>query len=118
MGALYSEDGKSMFDRIVASDEAVKAIFDHFRNVGIAGAIAAVATWTFKHPASGALAYMSYVSAASLGFLAMFLLILNERHGHRKLEAAKVPLYWEFAARLVYGFALIALFSGAAARSS
>lgn len=105
-----------MITKIASSDEAVKAIFDHFRNIGIAGAIAAVGVWTYTHPASGWLMHMSRASGVALGLLAIFLLVLNERHGHRKFEAANAPLYWQVIVRLTYGLTLIALFIGPVAK--
>lgn len=106
-----------MFKKIATNDNAVKTIFDHFRNVGIAGAIAAVGIWTFKHPSSGLLTYVSYASAVALLLLAAFLLVLNERHGHRKFEEANAPWPWQIAVRLIYGLTLVSLFTGPAVRS-
>ena len=105
-----------MFRELIASDEAVKAIFDHFRNVGIAGAVLAAGAWNLTHRAIGFMAYMSIVSGISLCLLGTFLLAVAERHGHRKFSRANLPLHWEFIVRLVYGLSLFSLFTIAVQR--
>ena len=105
-----------MFRKLIANDEAVKNIFDHFRNIGIAGAVLAAGAWTISHPATGALVYMSYAAGASICILGLFLFLVAERHGSKKLKEANLPLYWEFLAILVYSLAVLTLFTAAALR--
>jgi hypothetical protein len=105
-----------MIRKLVASDEAVKTLFDHFRNIGIAGAVLAAGAWTLTHQATGLLSYMSLASGMSLCVLGVFLLIVAERHGHKKLRDADLPMYWDLIVRLVYGLALFSLFAVAAQR--
>jgi hypothetical protein len=106
----------NMFRDLVASDDAVKAVFDHFRNIGIAGAVLATGAWTLTHPATRLLLYMTWLSGGALCVLGGFLFFVAERHGHRKFQEANVSWYWELAALLVYAFATFALFTAAALR--
>ncbi|MCA8493715.1 hypothetical protein [Burkholderia arboris] len=99
---------------LVASDEAVKTIFDHFRNIGIAGAVFAAGIWSIKHPATGLMTYMSLISGISLCALGVFLLVIAERHGRKKFKEANLPLRWEFLAIFIYSTSLLSLFSIAA----
>lgn len=108
-----------MFSELVKSDEAIKAIFDHFRNVGIAGAVLAAGAWSWRtYESNGFLGYVGIASSISLFILGFFLLALAERHGHRKFTEAKVAWYWELAVRLVYGLTLLTLASNAAFRTT
>lgn len=106
-----------MLSKLAADDNAVKTIFDHFRNVGIAGLVLAAAVWIFTNAGTGWVAYFNFASGGALGFLGLFLIALNERHGRKKFLALGVPWYIEVPARLVYGLSLIALFVAPAARS-
>lgn len=102
-----------MFRKLIHSDEAVKTIFDHFRNVGIAGAVFAAGAWTLTHRASGALAYMSLASGLALCILGVFLLVVAERHAYKKFKETNLPLLLDLIVRLVYGLSLFSLFSAA-----
>ena len=105
-----------MFGKLVRNDDAVKTVFDHFRNIGIASAVFAAGVWTWTHPVSGVLAYMSFASGVSLCVIGIFLFAVAERHGHRKFQEANLPWYWELTIIVIYAFALISLFSTAALR--
>jgi len=105
-----------MFRTLVNSDEAVKIVFDHFRNIGIAGAVFAAGIWVLAHPSTGLLSYMSFASGVSLCLMGLFLLFVAERHGYKKLQQANLPWYWEITVILMYGCALFSLFSIAALR--
>lgn len=99
----------NMFRSLVASDEAVKAVFDHFRNIGIAGAVIATGIWNLTHPATGVLRYFSFVSSAAIGILGLFLFAVAERHGHRKFKEANIPWYWELVALFIYAQSVFSL---------
>lgn len=105
-----------MFWKLVKSDEAVKMVFDHFRNIGIAGAVFAAGVWAWTHPSTGILSYMSLASGVSLCFMGVFLFFVAERHGHKKFQEANLPWYWELTVALIYSCALISLFATAALR--
>lgn len=102
-----------MFRNLVASDEAVKSVFDHFRNIGIAGAVLAAGGWNLTHSSTGFLAYVKVAAGLSLCALGLFLLIVAERHGHRKFKESRLPWYWELVVRVVYSLSLISLFTAA-----
>lgn len=106
----------NIFRNLVASDDAVKAVFDHFRNIGISGAVLATGAWSLTHPATGLLRYMTWFSGGGLCVLGVFLFFVAERHGHRKFRQAKFAWYWELAAILVYSSAVLTLFTAAALR--
>jgi len=99
-----------MFRTLVASDDAVKTVFDHFRNLGIAGAVFAAGAWTISNPASGFLSYMSWMSGFSLIVIGCFLFCLAERHGKRKFQEAKISTYWEVVIVLFYAFGVMTFF--------
>ena len=105
-----------MLRKLIASDEAVKLVFDHFRNIGIAGAVLAAGLWTIQHPVIGLLGYMSLMSGGALCVLGVFLLYVAERHGRRKFQSTNLAWYWEAAVVLVYALGLFALFAAAALR--
>ena len=96
-----------MFSKLVNDDSAVKAIFDHFRNLGIIALVFSAAFWTFNNPASGWLRWMTTWSTFSLSLLGLFLFALNERHGSRKMYEAGIPAGWHLIALLVYGPSLV-----------
>lgn len=102
-----------MIHKLLLSDEAVKTVFDHFRNVGIAGAVFAAGGWTLTHRAAGWLGYMSLASGLALCVLGVFLLFVAERHGRKKFKEYSLPLHWDLIVRLVYGLALFSLFAAA-----
>ncbi|MFV8599179.1 hypothetical protein [Ralstonia pseudosolanacearum] len=103
-----------MFRKLIANDDAVKTIFDHFRNIGIAGTVFAAGVWSLKSQAEGLLTYMTLASGAALCVLGVFLLVLAERHGSQKLKEAHLPVYLEWTVVIVHSLALLTLFANAA----
>lgn len=105
-----------VFRKLVTNDEAVKAIFDHFRNIGISGTVFATGVWSLKSQEEGLLAYMSLACGVALCVLGVFLLILAERHGSQKLKEAHLPVFWEWTVVVVHSLAMLTLFADAAMR--
>lgn len=105
-----------MFKKLVTNDDAVKKIFDHFRNVGIAGAIFAAGIWNMQHPTSGALSFLNWPCSIALCALGVLLLAVVERHGHHQLKEANLPIVWELGVIILYGLSLFWIFAAAAMR--
>lgn len=106
-----------MFKKLIASDEAVKALFDHFRNIAIASSVLAAGAWTLQHPQTGRMmGYMSLASGLSMCIIAFFLLVVAERHGRRMFSKVDIPWYWHLLITVTYGLTLVALFTNLAFR--
>lgn len=103
-----------MFRELVANDDAVRSIFDHFRNISIAGAVFAAGVWSFKHAMPGWLGYLDAASGIALCAIGVFLLVLAERHGSRKLRDAGLPVALRWIVIVVYSLSLVTLFASAA----
>lgn len=100
------------FNRLVRDDVAIKALFDHFRNITICGAIAAAGFVSFQYQSPESfIHWMGQLSGISLLIVAGFLFVLNERNGAHKFETADIPLIVSFLAKLIYGMSLIPLFA-------
>ena len=78
----------TLIRRLSDNDGAVKALFDHLRNVGIAAAFFAAAAWKSAHVASDYTRHFDYVVVVLLCLFGSFLFFLNQAHGVRKLQAA------------------------------
>ncbi|CAJ0773907.1 hypothetical protein LMG18090_00239 [Ralstonia mannitolilytica] len=103
-----------MFRKLVANDEAVRTIFDHFRNISIAGAVFAAGVWSLKDSAPGLLGYLDVASGVALCALGVFLLVLAVWHANRKFEEVHLPVLWKWTVNVVYGLSLLTLFATAA----
>ena len=69
---------------IAEDDSAVKSLFDHVRNLGIAAAVLGAAVWKFRN-AEPQLFYFEMLIVALLAVFGMFLFFVNQFHGIRKL---------------------------------
>lgn len=85
--------------QIAADDGAVKALFDHVRNLGIASVVLGAAVWQLQHPGEGIAYYFSMAIVALLGAFAIFLFYVNQFHGMTKLRSAGYP-GWVFQVAL------------------
>lgn len=98
-----------MIKKLTKDENAIKAIFDHFRNLGIVAVVFGAALWTFENPGTGWLAWSGRISCVCLTVLGFFLLVLNVRHGRHKLEEIGLSAWWEFFVTLIYGFSVFAI---------
>jgi hypothetical protein len=106
-----------MFKKLIASDEAVKALFDHFRNIAIAGTVLAAGAWTLQHPQAGRMmGYMSLASGLAMIIAAFFLLVVAERHGRKMFTKVDIPWYWHLLITTTYSLTLLSLFTNLAFR--
>jgi hypothetical protein len=82
---------QELVGNVAKDDAAVRAIFDHLRNLGICGAVAYAGVWSlFKHDHSG-LQYLIDAAAAAMAFtLATWLFWVNQAQGYRLLRARGV----------------------------
>jgi hypothetical protein len=78
-------------------DTALKLLFDHIRNIGIAALVFAAAAWKMQHIPWFAppLAWIDVSASVVLLGLGLFLWIVNLWHGDDKLVAVGIPwLLW------------------------
>ena len=85
--------------QIAGDDGAVKALFDHVRNLGIASVVFGAAVWQFQHPGDGSAYYFSMAIVVLLVIFAVFLFAVNQFHGMIKLRASSYP-GWVFQVAL------------------
>lgn len=91
---------------LAEDDSAMKLLFDHVRNLGIAAAVLAAAVWKFRSAAPD-LFYFEMLIVALLGAFGVFLFFVNQLHGIRRLKNAGYPS-WVY--RLVLqGYSLVAV---------
>ncbi|MBX3590284.1 MAG: hypothetical protein KF755_05165 [Burkholderiaceae bacterium] len=77
---------------IAEDDAAVKSLFDHVRNLGIAAAVLGAALWKFRN-AEPQIFYFEMFIVALLAGLGAFLFFVNQFHGIRKLRSAGYPAW-------------------------
>lgn len=75
---------------IAQDDSAVKMLFDHVRNLGIAAAVLSAAVWKFCN-AEPQYLYFEMLIAGLVGIFGMFLFFVNQFHGIRRLISAGHP---------------------------
>ncbi|NWB41626.1 hypothetical protein HX815_15040 [Pseudomonas sp. E6002] len=101
-----------MFKKLVGNDNAVKFIFDHYKNFAVAAVILAVGiSLLFEEGESGFFEWMRIVSGTCVVFIGLFLIVVNERHGMRKLNEAKLKPVAHIAIILIYGLSMVAIVS-------
>ncbi len=105
-----------MFRALVSSDEAVKAVFDHFRNLGIAGAVLASGFWVFANPTTGITRYIYWSSGISLIIMGIFLFLVADNHGRRKFREANISKIFDFLIYIIYALGVFMLFVSTALR--
>lgn len=91
-----------MLSRLADDTNAVKLIFDHFRNVGLCAVVLGSAVWTYRHPPSERWVFMWVLSLFAMSLMGICLFLLNEFHAHRLLKKAGLPLLPELVIRLGY----------------
>jgi len=79
---------------IADSDEAIKALFDHFRNIIICGALFGAAIWKLNAARDQQpLPYFELFIVALLCIVGLILFFVNQFHGIRKLRRSNTPRY-------------------------
>ena len=102
----------AMFKKLAANDNAVKMIFDHYKNFAVAAVILAIGIGLLTTESErGLWDVMRVVSGICTVIIGLFLAVLNERHGIRKLNEAKLNFCTHFIILLVYGFSMITIVS-------
>jgi hypothetical protein len=94
--ALVAQSNRTRFNRLtenLASDEpATRAVFDHFKNLGVVVLIAAAAKWKLAHMPDGYSFFLSMISVWVLVLLAFYLWQVNTSSTINRLAAAgKLP---------------------------
>jgi hypothetical protein len=73
-------------------DNAVKVLFDHVRNLGICAVVFAATVWKYNNmEESGWIYYFDWLIIILLVALGLFLYIVNQWHGLRKLRESSQP---------------------------
>ena len=75
---------------IAENDSAVKLLFDHIRNLGIAAVVLGAAVWKFRS-AEPQIFFFEMLIVALLAVFGVFLFFVNQFHGIRKLRSAGYP---------------------------
>lgn len=101
-----------MFKKLIASDNAVKLIFDHYKNFAVAAVIIAIgAGLLFEEQEAGIWDNLRIVSGCCVVFVGLFLVVVNERHGMRKLDEANLNKYLHLLVILIYSLSMVAIVS-------
>ncbi len=102
-----------MFGRLISSDNAVKAIFDHYKNFAVAAVVIAVGMSVLTDERTSQLQRIFQpLSGVCICLVGLCLIVLNERHGMRKLREANLHFALHLAVLFVYGFSSIAIIVG------
>jgi hypothetical protein len=105
-----------MIRKLHEDGETVKAIFDHFRNVGIAGLIIGASQWVLFDiwAKEGVYLWVSLISATLLFLIGLSLFALNFRQGLFQLGQRIPKKSWcFFAIHLIYGLFIFSLLGAA-----
>lgn len=95
---------------IATSDQAMKLIFDHVRNLGICAAVLAAAAWQIRNigvPWQTRL--IGYATAGVLTALGLWLFAVNQRHGFLKLLESGVSRRRAIVIGQIYNLAAVTL---------
>ena len=97
------ESFRDVFWALIANDAALKLLFDHLRNIGISAAVFAAAGWKFQHIAPFAFgAVIDWMMFTVLVLFGLFLFVVNQTHGMRKLRDPALPPWVYTTAALIY----------------
>lgn len=101
-----------MKGKLWTDSDAIKQIFDYFRNVAIAGAVVGAVPWVLSSgEGTQVLRYLNWVSAALLLMVGAGLFFLNFNHGQHLLSQRGLrDSRAGFALRFVHGLFIFALF--------
>lgn len=99
-----------MLRKLIENDNAVKTIFDHYKNFAVAAVILAIGVRLLaEEQEQGFWDVMRILSGICIVILGGFLVLINERHGIRKLYEAKLNFFVHVIVLLVYGFSMISI---------
>lgn len=99
-----------MLKRLISNDNTIKLIFDHYKNFAVAAVILAIGMSMLMEDArDGIWDVMRVISGSSVVFIGLFLVVINERHGMRKLGEANLNFFLHVGILLVYGMSMIAI---------
>ena len=106
----YSEG--FMLTKLIKNDNAIKLIFDHYKNFAVAAVILAVGiALLLEEGQSGFFEWMRIISGVCVVLIGLFLIVINERHGMNKLNEAKLNPIVHITIIFIYGFSMIAIVS-------
>ncbi|WP_312834758.1 hypothetical protein [Comamonas sp.] len=102
-----------MFTKIAHNDDAVKAIFDHIRNVGIAGVTYSAGSWLWgkapEDPWAWALGIkINAVLIMGVGLLLGAIMLAN---GWHKLHKTEIPFIWRSVLLVLHSVIFVYLFN-------
>jgi hypothetical protein len=101
-----------MIRKLISSDNAIKMIFDHYKNFAVAAVILAIGLGLLiEERASGFFEGMRILSGGCVVIVGLFLVVINERHGMRKLNEAKLHVFVHLTILIMYSLSMIAIVS-------
>lgn len=95
--------------KFASDDSAVKALFDHVRNLSIAAVVFGAAVWKYRTAGQGYVFYLDLLLIALLGSFGMFLFLVNGFHGVAKLRQAGHSRWTSRVVRLAYCFIAVSV---------
>lgn len=105
-------------EEIAGSDQHLKNLFDHVRNLGIAAAVLGAGVWRFNHLVDSGFEHYLQTTQAALAFsMGIWLYGINMYHGGQKLADAAVSHAKRQAASLVYSICTVPMIYSLLARS-
>jgi len=106
-----------LYGKLPEDPTLVRQIFDHFRNVGIAGVVIGASRWTWSgiESKSGFIFYMQLAQTMVFVAVGLWLFGLNLRTGLNLLHSRYPPLSWQASTvEFIYTFFIFALLAALA----
>lgn len=101
-----------MLKKLIKNDNAIKFIFDHYKNFAVAAVILAVGiALLLEEGESGFFEWMRIASGVCVVLIGLFLIVINERHGMHKLNEAKLKPLTHITIIIIYSLSMIAIVS-------
>lgn len=88
--------------KFARDDAFVKFVFDHIRNIGIAGLVLGAAIWKQKNIGSGWMAIWDYFSFVVLVSCGSILLFLNQENLFHKVRNTSLAVWAKIAVGISY----------------
>jgi hypothetical protein len=99
----------ALIRRIANSDSAVKAVFDHIRNMGLCAVVLAAAGWKWSNLARGWERYLDATIGVVLVLLGFALFWINQANGLSKLRQLGLPAWWVHVYIHLYAFVSVSI---------